>query len=262
MDYLVVGAVALVASGLTLISGFGLGTILLPAFALFFSLPAAVALTAGVHLLNNLFKLALVGTRADRKLVLAFGLPAMAAALVGAALLGWMSDLAPIAEFKVGSRVGRITPMGLAVGTLMIVFALFEILPSLRRLSAPAKWLPIGGAMSGFVGGVSGHQGALRSAFLLRFRGALTHESYIATNVVIAVLVDVGRIAVYGATLKWSLVSDHLGIAGAATAAAFAGAWLGARLIPKITLAQVQVVVAVLLVALGVGVGAGLLGNP
>ncbi len=36
MAYFIVAAVALLASGLTLFSGFGLGTLLLPAFALFF----------------------------------------------------------------------------------------------------------------------------------------------------------------------------------------------------------------------------------
>ncbi len=53
--------VALLASGLTLFSGFGLGTLLLPAFALFFPVEIAVAATAIVHLINNLFKLLLVG---------------------------------------------------------------------------------------------------------------------------------------------------------------------------------------------------------
>lgn len=38
MEYILLSVVALLASGLTLFSGFGLGTILLPAFALFFQL--------------------------------------------------------------------------------------------------------------------------------------------------------------------------------------------------------------------------------
>ena len=37
------------ASLLTLISGFGLGTLMLPVFALFFPLPMAVGMTAVVH---------------------------------------------------------------------------------------------------------------------------------------------------------------------------------------------------------------------
>lgn len=49
MTYLIVCMVAFVASGLTFVSGFGLGTLLLPAFALFFPAEHAVALTAVVH---------------------------------------------------------------------------------------------------------------------------------------------------------------------------------------------------------------------
>ena len=82
MTYLVVCSVALVASGLTFFSGFGLGTLLLPAFALFFPVEHAVALTAVVHFLNNLFKLALVGRHADRRVVVRFGIPAILAAVV------------------------------------------------------------------------------------------------------------------------------------------------------------------------------------
>ncbi|MEO8167675.1 MAG: sulfite exporter TauE/SafE family protein, partial [bacterium] len=56
MEYAVVSIVALLASGLTLFSGFGLGTLLLPAFLLFFPTELAIAMTAIVHFLNNIFK--------------------------------------------------------------------------------------------------------------------------------------------------------------------------------------------------------------
>jgi hypothetical protein len=51
MSYLIICVVAFAVSGLTLFSGFGLGTLLMPAFALFF--PVAVAATAVVHLANE-----------------------------------------------------------------------------------------------------------------------------------------------------------------------------------------------------------------
>jgi hypothetical protein len=49
LSHLVIAATALIVSGLTLFSGFGLGTILMPAFALFFPLTVAIAATAVVH---------------------------------------------------------------------------------------------------------------------------------------------------------------------------------------------------------------------
>lgn len=257
MDYVVICLTALVASGLTLISGFGLGTLLLPAFALFFPIPVAVALTAIVHLLNNLVKLALVGGHADRHLVLRFGLPGLLAAIAGGWTLKALGEMPTITTYALGGSTFRIQAHGLAIGGLMIAFAIIEAMPVLARLSLPPRWLPVGGAVSGFVGGLSGHQGALRSAFLLRFKQTLTKESYIATGVVIACLVDVGRIAMYATMPTWSHLADHTSLLAAATGSAAMGAIIGTRLMHKITMRIVQVVVAVLLLVLGLAIALG-----
>lgn len=58
----------------------------------------------------------------------------------------------------------------------------------------PASWLPLGRLVSGFFGGLSGNQGAFRASFLLGV--GLTKESFIATGVVPACLVDASRPAV------------------------------------------------------------------
>ena len=57
MEYLVVGIVACLGSLLSFMSGFGLGTLLLPAFLLFFPAELAMLGTALVHMANNVFKL-------------------------------------------------------------------------------------------------------------------------------------------------------------------------------------------------------------
>jgi hypothetical protein len=49
MEYVVICLAAIITSGLTLFSGFGLGTLLMPVFAVFFPVEVAVALTAIVH---------------------------------------------------------------------------------------------------------------------------------------------------------------------------------------------------------------------
>ena len=56
MIFLLLFVASLGASLLTFFSGFGLGTILLPVYVTLFSVPLAVAMTAFVHLLNNVFK--------------------------------------------------------------------------------------------------------------------------------------------------------------------------------------------------------------
>lgn len=60
MDIVVVSICALLAAGLTFFTGFGLGTILLPLFTLFFTVEMAVVATAVLHLANNCLKAALV----------------------------------------------------------------------------------------------------------------------------------------------------------------------------------------------------------
>ena len=61
MDNLIIALCAFLASGLTLYSGFGLGTLLLPVFAIFFPVEVAVGATALVHGANNILKVAVVG---------------------------------------------------------------------------------------------------------------------------------------------------------------------------------------------------------
>jgi uncharacterized protein len=261
MDYLIVCTTALLVSGLTLFSGFGLGTILMPAFALFFPVPVAVAATALVHLANNIFKAALVGRYADWKVVLRFGLPAAAAALVGAALLNVFAALPPAAAYELAGRTHQVTILKLVIGVLIVVFAVFELVPQLRRLDLVRGRLVPGGALSGFFGGLSGHQGALRSAVLIK--AGLTKEAFVGTGTIAAVMVDVSRLAVYGLSFYslrlGGLDRDVAGLVVAATAAAFAGALAGRKLLPKMTFETIQALVGIMLVLVGLGLAAGLL---
>lgn len=261
MELLVVCLVALLASGLTLFSGFGLGTLLTPAFALFFPVPAAVAMTAVVHLANNLFKIGLVGRDADWRIVRRFGLPAALAAVAGATLLALVADLPAIATYELAGRPHQITPVKAAIGLLIVGFALLELSPAFARLAFPPRWLVVGGLLSGFFGGLSGNQGALRAAFLIK--AGLAKEAYVGTGAVCTVLVDVVRLAVYGSAFQgggWAgLGGDNAGLVIGATLAAFAGAYVGKRLLGKVTLRSVELTVAGLMVVIGSGLASGLL---
>lgn len=112
MDIAVIAIVAASASALTLYSGFGLGTILLPAFALFFPAPVAVAATAIVHLLNNVFKGTLLHDRADWPMVLKFGIPAVPAAVAGAWVLAWLGDTPRLFEWRLGGSASDLLARG------------------------------------------------------------------------------------------------------------------------------------------------------
>jgi uncharacterized protein len=256
MEWFVICLVAFSGSALTLFSGFGLGTILLPAFALFFPVPVAVGLTAVVHFLNNIFKLFIMGRHAHRSTIVRFGIPSVIAAFIGAWLLGYISDFRPLGVYQLGGHILTILPVKLIIGILLAFFALFEIIPALARIEFNRKYLPLGGFISGFFGGLSGHQGALRSAFLIR--AGLTKEQFIASGIVIACLIDVTRLTVYSAKLSSIYEQADLGLMTAATLSAFAGAFAGSRLMHKITIAFVQRTVAIMLLLFSVLLIAGM----
>jgi uncharacterized membrane protein YfcA len=255
MTYLVVCAVAFAASVLTFFSGFGLGTLLLPAFALFFAIEQAVALTAVVHFLNGSFKLVLVWRRVAWPVVLRFGVPAFVAAFVGAWLLVRLAEAAPLVTYTFFGRAVAVAPAKLTVGVLLLLFACAELSPAFRKVSFPARYLPLGGLLSGFFGGLAGMQGALRSAFL--FKAGLQKEAYVATSAAIAFLIDVSRLAVYSRIIAAHHAVFDYALLASAIVAALAGSLLGNRLLPKATLGGIQVGVAVLLFTVGIGLVSG-----
>ncbi|MBP9706372.1 MAG: sulfite exporter TauE/SafE family protein [Oligoflexales bacterium] len=165
---LLICLLAFLGSVLTFFSGFGLGTILLPAFALVFPLDISIALTGIVHLSNNLFKYFLVKKDADYKIIFRFGIPAIIAAWVGAWIMGSVSKMPELLSYYIGVNEYKIEPFKVIVGALIIFFTSLDYLPQTKTISFSARFLPIGGFLSGFFGGISGHQGALRSMFLLR----------------------------------------------------------------------------------------------
>ncbi|MEE4607951.1 MAG: TSUP family transporter [Desulfobacteraceae bacterium] len=262
MSFIVISLSALIVSALTLFSGFGLGTLLMPAFALFFTVPVAVAATAVVHGANNAFKIVLVGGHADRNLVLRFGLPAIAAAVAGAAALGYVAHFGEIAHYSLGARTATITPVKLVMGLMMLVFALFELLPRFRKLEFDRRYLFLGGLLSGFFGGFSGHQGALRSAFLAKV--GISARAFVGTNAVIGFMVDLTRIAAYAgmflvAESAVPIGADQWPLILTGIVSAFAGVLLGKRFLHKITMDTVQNITGFMLLGIAVALISGII---
>jgi uncharacterized membrane protein YfcA len=146
--------------------------------------------------------------------------------------------------------------VNLVLGALIVVFALFELVPRLSKLQFDRRHVTWGGMLSGFFGGLSGHQGALRTAFLARL--GLSKTVFIATGIGCAVIVDLVRLPVYAMTRMGTLSSSDLPLLLAATASAFAGSFVGTRLMQNVTLKAVQLVVGAGLLLFGAALGAGL----
>ncbi|PTM09340.1 MAG: hypothetical protein DA407_05955 [Bacteroidetes bacterium] len=257
MDYFIICLVALLTSILTFFSGFGLGTILMPVFALFFPIELAIALTGVVHFFNNVFKLFLVGNKANKSVLIRFGIPAIIAAFFGAWLLLNITDLPSIYTYQIGSKFFEITPVKLIISIILIIFSVIELLPFFDKLQFNKKQLPFGGFLSGFFGGLSGHQGALRTAFLIN--AGLTKEVFIGTAVVISCLVDFTRISMYSTRMLESGLYENIPLVVSATLAAIVGAFIGHKLLKKVTLKFIQKFVAVFLIIVSIALGVGLI---
>jgi hypothetical protein len=182
------------------------------------------------------------------------------AAIIGASMMGLMAQNQTVYQYQLLGQDLVATPLKLIIALLMFGFALFELLPRFKALSFPRKYLGLGGALSGFFGGFSGHQGALRSAFLAK--SGLDTEAFVGSNAVIGLSVDVIRILTYlvglyyiGGQLDLSQLDPIL--IGVAIAAAFAGVLVGKKFLHKVTISMIQTLTgtALLLIAFLLGFG-------
>lgn len=257
MEYLLIGLVTLLGAGLTLFSGFGLGTLLMPVFALFFPIELAIALTAIVHFSNNLIKLGFYYKNVNWNIIQRFGIPSIFAAFLGAYLLTTLSNLNPLLLYSLFGKTFSITPIKLIISILLMIFSLIELIPKLSKIQFDIKYLPIGGFLSGFFGGLSGNQGALRAAFLIR--AGLSKEVYIGTGVVIACLIDITRLSIYSQNLIEHIDHSKISLLIVAVISAFIGVYLGNKLVKKITVKTLQLIVATLLFLFSILLGLGII---
>src|SRR3990167_8488288 len=123
----IVSLCAFLAACLTLYSGFGLSTILMPVIAIFFPIPIAIAITAVVHFFNNIFKFILLRKGVKWSITFKFALPAVLAAIPGAWLLTYLSDFPSLISYSLFHTLFMITPIKIVIGLLLIIFATLEL---------------------------------------------------------------------------------------------------------------------------------------
>jgi hypothetical protein len=160
-------------------------------------------------------------------------------------------------EYQLFDSTFEIMPVKAAVGVLLVLFALLELDADEEGLVFDKRYLPLGGILSGFFGGLSGHQGALRSAFLIK--AGLSKESFLGSGVVIACLVDLARLVVYGASFPAIAMDKHLFLLMAAVTSAFAGTWLGNYLAYNTTIRTIQLIVSAMVIGIAIGLILGMI---
>jgi uncharacterized protein len=182
LEYIVLIILGFLSEILGTMAGFGSSTIFLPSASYLMEFKTALVLVAIFHLFGNISRITFFRHGLDRNVLLIFGIPSFVLSVVGATLVGNLSQ----------------TFLKFILGIFLIVLSvLFLIRP---RLAFPAnkKTLILGGGISGFMVGLIGTGGALRAAFLTGLK--MDKEKYIATAAVIALGTDATRIPSYIST--------------------------------------------------------------
>ena len=171
--------VTLIAAALTVPAGFGLATMLTPVVLLWLPPHEAIAVVAIIHGAHNGWKLKVLRSSINIDAVKRYGWALILGAIIGSLL-----------QSKIPSN-----PLLLVVGIALIILPLLSVTEKWTKLRLGETEDRIGGFGSGFFGGLTGHQGALRALFLQkRLPDKL---AYAATASVLALVVDLTRIPIY-----------------------------------------------------------------
>ena len=229
-----IGAIAVVAGAVAAISGFGIGSLLTPAIALWLGTKAAVAIVAVPHAVATSVRLWGLRGSVDGGVLRTFGIASAVGGLAGALLFGLVSS--PL--------------LTVILGALLILSGLSQLSGFGARWRITGGWSIGAGLLSGVFGGLVGNQGGIRSAALLRFD--LAPQALVATATATALLVDLARLPLYLATAGQEM-ADAWPIVLVATAGALVGTLAGVPVLRQLPEAVFRMSLAVLLLALGIG---------
>ena len=195
-------------------AGFGSSTIYLPLASYFMDFRTALALVAIFHLFGNISRITFFRHGLDKRVLLVFGLPSFIFSLIGATMVGDLSQ----------------TLLQLLLGIFLIsVSVMFLIRPKLA-FPANTRTLIIGGGISGFIVGLIGTGGAIRATFLTGLK--IDKEKYIATAAVIALGSDATRIPSYLAS--GFLTEQHYYLIPILFVIALGGSFIGRKIVRRI----------------------------
>ncbi len=213
-------------------AGFGSSTIFLPLALLFVDFKTALVLVAFLHIFGNLGRISFFRHGLDWKLIIKFGIPSVLLTLIGALLVGYISQ-----EVLKG-----------LLGIFLVIYAGLSLWKDTLQAKANTFSAVIGGAISGFLAGLIGTGGALRGAFLTAFR--LPKEKYIATAASIALAVDIIRLPIY--LSQGFLESKYYWSIPVLFVIAFTGSFTGKQIVNLIPQKQFRKLVLVALLFIGI----------
>ena len=224
--------VTFLAAALTVPAGFGLATMLTPIMLLWLDPHLAIAAVAVVHAAHNGWKLVLLKNEVDVSAVKRYGWAMILGAIIGAAL-----------STSIDAK-----PLLIVVGAALIVLPILSISErwtAFRLPEAEDRW---GGFGSGFMGGLTGHQGALRAMFLQRRLSNKT--AYAATAAILALVVDLTRLPIYVLS-EGNELMEYLPLVMGSVGSAILGVHLGKRWLYKWKKSHISTMITIGIVVSG-----------
>jgi uncharacterized membrane protein YfcA len=215
------------------IAGFGIGSLLTPAIAAATGTKLAVALVSIPHAIGTSIRFWRFRRDIDWHVVRSFGVTSAAGGLTGALLNTWATSRA----------------LELVFGCLLVLAGASQVTGYAKRwrLRGALAWL--GGALSGFFGGLVGNQGGIRTAAMLGFE--VDKRQFVATTTAVALLIDMARVPVYVVTETAAMTATWPMLA-VATIGVVIGTLFGETLLARVPEQKFRIVVGTLLLALGV----------
>lgn len=232
LEAILVFACSVVAGAVASVAGFGIGSILTPLFAWMYGAKLAVAIVSVPHFIATALRCVLLRQKIAWGVLKGFGVMSALGGLTGALLHVYL----------------RSPWLGILLGVLILWVALAGLTGWLKHIKFEGKLAWYAGAVSGFLGGMVGNQGGIRSGAMLGLR--VQKETFVATATAIGVLVDVARMPVY-------LATQTRGIAGAwvqlsvSVVGCVIGTFLGLRFLKRVPEETFYRVVCLLLLLLG-----------
>jgi len=198
------------------VAGFGTAIVMTPILLLFFPLPQTLIFTGVIHLLVDIWQVVLFRDHINSRVLIFFGIPSVILSVIGARVL-LVSDYEIIISL---------------LGVFLIVYGLFEIF--IRDIRIEDKLINhiAGGAVSGFVSGVSGVGGPIRSVFLQALD--MPQKQFIFSVGAVALLVDLGRVIAYLSD-GISITVDFWIMVLAMIPVSILSAWVGRRFINRLS---------------------------
>jgi uncharacterized protein len=219
--------VSWIAATISGAAGFGGALLLLPILTTTVGVKAAVPILTIMQLLGNLSRVWFGRIEIHWRPVVIFIVGAIPLSIVGSLLF---TDL-PTRTITIG------------IGVLLVVIIALRRL-GLTRVIIDERGLLVGGALTGFLSGITGSAGPLGAAFFLGLD--LPAIAYVASEAVTAVAMHVTKIIIYQ---RYALIGPReLSYGLFLGAAMIAGSWTGKQIINRLPKATFQLVVEVLLI--------------